>query len=302
MAKQRKQLLVGVIIIGLLTAAIYLSSGSVVADNMGQTMSPKSSGMAILTTELQQAGREMQVQEDSLVQQGEDIYSSTCIACHQEDGEGVGPILPLAGNPLVTADRTQGLISVVLTGRGGMPRFAGYYSDQEIAAVLSYIRQAWENDADPVTAESVQAVRESILEPTDGEEEGEEDEESQQGEEEETVARPTPTARDEAAVADIVGDPSQFVDQTATVRADVAEVINERAFRLTADDEAIVVLTTRRLRRELEEGETLRVSGTVREFERAEIEEAIGAELPDDVAEELEGEPVIVASSIRAPR
>lgn len=44
-------------------------------------------------------------------------------------------------------------------GRQGVPAFGGELSDQEIAAVISYIRSAWGNDASPVWPEDVQAVR-----------------------------------------------------------------------------------------------------------------------------------------------
>ena len=40
-----------------------------------------------------------------------------------------------------------------------MPRFAGSYSDEEIAAIVTYIRQAWGNQAAPVSADVVADVR-----------------------------------------------------------------------------------------------------------------------------------------------
>ncbi len=98
--------------------------------------------------------------EAELLQTGEMIYSSVCIACHQPDGKGIpGIYYPLAGNPLVTADDPTYVISTVLNGRGGMPRFNGIYTDTEIAAVLTYVRQEWDNDAGPVAPEHVEKIR-----------------------------------------------------------------------------------------------------------------------------------------------
>lgn len=135
---------------------------------------------------------------------GEAIFMRECAACHGEDGEGNeqdgSRIPPHNGNPIVTADDPISVISVVLTGRGGMPRFDGVLTDEEIAAVVSYIRGAWDNDAEPVDVETVQEVRQQILPEETGEaEEDEEDEESEgddtQGagdQEEDAEASPTP--------------------------------------------------------------------------------------------------------------
>ena len=101
--------------------------------------------------------------EQQLIEQGEQIYTNVCIACHQPDGNGIeGIYLPLAGNPLITSEDPTYLISTVLTGRGGMPAFAGPYDDEEIAAITTFIRQNWENDAPAVSPEQVAAVRASI--------------------------------------------------------------------------------------------------------------------------------------------
>ena len=103
---------------------------------------------------------------DDLVAKGEVIFNNVCIACHQPDGKGIeGIYLPLAGNPLVTLDDPTYLITTILNGRGGMPRFDTTYSDEQVAAIASFVRQAWENDADPVTVEQVATVRASFIAP-----------------------------------------------------------------------------------------------------------------------------------------
>lgn len=94
---------------------------------------------------------------------GEQIYNNVCIACHQPDGKGIeGIYLPLAGNPAVTLEDPTYLITVLLNGRGGMPRFNTTYDDDELAAIATFVRQNWENDASAVTAEQVAEVRASF--------------------------------------------------------------------------------------------------------------------------------------------
>ncbi len=107
--------------------------------------------------------------DQSLVQ-GEQIYNNVCIACHQPDGKGIeGIYLPLAGNPAVTLEDPTYLITVLLNGRGGMPRFNTTYSDEELASIATFVRQNWENDASAVTAEQVAEVRASFEVPIEAE-------------------------------------------------------------------------------------------------------------------------------------
>jgi mono/diheme cytochrome c family protein len=90
---------------------------------------------------------------------GEVLYLSDCAACHQPKGEGIpGPFPALAGNRLVVGP-PDALIATVLLGRGGMPAFKSELSDQDIAAMLSFVRGAWGNQAPPVTASDVAGLR-----------------------------------------------------------------------------------------------------------------------------------------------
>ena len=101
--------------------------------------------------------------EQQLIEEGEKIYTNVCIACHQPDGKGIdGFFLPINGNPLVTLEDPTYLITTVLNGRGGMPRFDTTYSDEEIAAITTFVRQNWENEAPAVSVEDVAEVREQI--------------------------------------------------------------------------------------------------------------------------------------------
>jgi mono/diheme cytochrome c family protein len=96
------------------------------------------------------------------------IYVDNCMACHGENGEGDPPVFPAhAGNPFVTADDPESAIRRVLLGRGGMPGFGIFLSDTDVAAALSYIRNAFGNDASVVRPDTVEDVRAVI----DGEQE-----------------------------------------------------------------------------------------------------------------------------------
>ncbi|HLU36914.1 MAG TPA: cytochrome c [Thermomicrobiales bacterium] len=101
---------------------------------------------------------------DEQLAYGEAIYTNVCIACHQPDGAGIpGIYLPLNNNPLLTNEDPTYFVTTVLEGRGGMPNFNYIYDDQEIAAVVSYVRQAWDNDAPPVTAQEVADIRAAVV-------------------------------------------------------------------------------------------------------------------------------------------
>ena len=95
--------------------------------------------------------------------QGEKIYSTHCAQCHGEQGQGVSAIYAaLAGNRAVTMANPANLVRVVVQGGFapattgnprpfGMPPFRQTLDDAQIAAVLSYIRQAWGNEASAVS-------------------------------------------------------------------------------------------------------------------------------------------------------
>jgi cbb3-type cytochrome c oxidase subunit III len=102
---------------------------------------------------------------------GRAIFLQNCAACHQPDGQGGGPFPPLAGNPDVNTVDSGGIIRTVLNGRtgpltvngaqygGNMPSWRGQLSDAEIAAVLTYVRSAWQNSAPAVSADQVAGAR-----------------------------------------------------------------------------------------------------------------------------------------------
>lgn len=117
-----------------------------------------------LLTEAQDASPAAEMSEEQMIQRGASIYYTVCVACHQVDGNGVpGIYLPLNQGGVINLDDPSLFIHTVLFGRGGMPRFNTTYSDEDIASVITFIRQEWDNDSGPVTAEEVGAVREAYV-------------------------------------------------------------------------------------------------------------------------------------------
>jgi mono/diheme cytochrome c family protein len=87
-------------------------------------------------------------QTETLISEGEGVYLRNCSRCHNLDGGGFPRIFPnLAGNPLVTLHDPVPVIETVLNGQGSMPGFKNDLTDVETAAVISYIRNAWGNEA-----------------------------------------------------------------------------------------------------------------------------------------------------------
>jgi len=84
---------------------------------------------------------------DELVARGAKVFAANCAACHQADGKGLAPAFPaLDGSPVVLGAQAQQL-EVVLKGRPGtaMAAFGRMLSDAELAAVITYTRNAWSN-------------------------------------------------------------------------------------------------------------------------------------------------------------
>lgn len=106
---------------------------------------------------------------------GAQIYVDNCAACHRTDGKGYATVFPaIAGNPTVLANEANSLIHLVLVGAAlpstaqrpsnlGMPGFAERLSDDEVAQLVTFIRQSWGNSASSVTAAQVTAVKKTLV-------------------------------------------------------------------------------------------------------------------------------------------
>src|SRR5271155_4884144 len=103
---------------------------------------------------------------------GKALFSANCITCHQATGLGVpGQSPPLAGSEVELGDATNHLIAIVLKGLQGpvvvagkpfnnaMQAWEAQYTDSQIAAILTYVRSDWGNNAPPISADMVKQMR-----------------------------------------------------------------------------------------------------------------------------------------------
>jgi mono/diheme cytochrome c family protein len=92
---------------------------------------------------------------------GEELFANVCRACHMSDGKGAvgaGTYPSLAGNRNLEASGYP--IHIVVNGRRGMPPFGAMMSDDQVAAVVNYLRTHFDNNyQDTVTAEDVKIAR-----------------------------------------------------------------------------------------------------------------------------------------------
>jgi mono/diheme cytochrome c family protein len=163
----------------------YLKTGhnriSAASGPMGEEVSLSSSQMrdddldAIATYLKDQpaAPSEAAVEAHAVPASGAAIYADKCAACHALDGAGVPGLFPtLRGSSSVMSREPTSLIHVVLRGAKSvatdqaptgpaMPSFGWLLSDDQVAAVTTYIRNAWGNGAAPVTSDEVARMRRS---------------------------------------------------------------------------------------------------------------------------------------------
>jgi mono/diheme cytochrome c family protein len=105
---------------------------------------------------------------------GRAVYENVCALCHGSDGMGKpGQAPPFAGVDWVVGNSNR-LVRIPLAGLTGpitvkgeawnlaMPAMGAALSDDDLAAVLSYMRQSWGNKAEPITPEQVKAVRAEV--------------------------------------------------------------------------------------------------------------------------------------------
>lgn len=84
---------------------------------------------------------------DELVARGEKVYAANCAACHQPTGKGLPPAFPALDGSKVVKGPKQAHIDMVVHGKAGtaMAAFGGQLGDTDIAAVVTYERNAWSN-------------------------------------------------------------------------------------------------------------------------------------------------------------
>lgn len=101
--------------------------------------------------------------DDPAMRAGEALYVDNCMACHRRDGQGVAGLFPaLAGSQVVQQPGADTLLRIVAGGvravatdgaptGPGMPAFGWRLDDQQIADVVTFIRNSWGNQAPAAT-------------------------------------------------------------------------------------------------------------------------------------------------------
>lgn len=111
---------------------------------------------------------------------GQKLFSANCALCHQSSGLGqAGVYPPLAGSEWVIGDSPKRLQQILLHGisgtihvKGGiynnnMPAWNAAFTDKQIAAILTYVRQEWGNNAPPITEAEMAEARKETASRTD---------------------------------------------------------------------------------------------------------------------------------------
>ncbi|MCY4363735.1 MAG: cytochrome c oxidase subunit II [Gammaproteobacteria bacterium] len=109
-----------------------------------------------------EAGADREWGMDELLERGEQVYSTFCVACHQVNGMGIpGAFKPLVGSP-VTTGPVEAHIDTVMNGVPGtaMAPFGMQLNDVDVAAVITYERNSWGNEmGDAVQPSTIAAKR-----------------------------------------------------------------------------------------------------------------------------------------------
>ena len=97
---------------------------------------------------------------EELLAKGEEVYGGNCASCHQANGEGIPGTFPsIKGSPIATGPIEQH-IKVVLNGKGGiMPSFSAMLAATDLAAVITYQRNAFGNEVGDLVQPSEIAAR-----------------------------------------------------------------------------------------------------------------------------------------------
>jgi mono/diheme cytochrome c family protein len=117
--------------------------------------------------------------DQSVIKAGAQIYADECSGCHAPNGRGTPELFPsLHGTPMVHQSDPTTTIRVVLRGALSvatpraptgpeMPAFEWILNDDQVADVLTYIRNSWGNSASPIDAAAVKKARQALVERSD---------------------------------------------------------------------------------------------------------------------------------------
>jgi mono/diheme cytochrome c family protein len=103
------------------------------------------------------------------IARGKDVYTTYCISCHMEQGEGLESVYPpLAKSDYLMADKKRSIQQIIKGASGEMKVKGVIYNsempavditDQEVSDVLNYVRNSFGNKGDAITPEQVKAAR-----------------------------------------------------------------------------------------------------------------------------------------------
>jgi len=117
--------------------------------------------------------------KDATMTMGKNIYADECSGCHTPNGKGTPGMFPsVNGSPLVQQTDPTTMLRLVLRGARSvgtdgaptapaMPAFGWYLNDDQVAAVVTYVRSAWGNAAPPVAAGDVAKARKELTQRSD---------------------------------------------------------------------------------------------------------------------------------------
>ena len=131
---------------------------------------------AEMTAEIKDNPKIATLTKEIQVEKGKGVYMQTCFVCHQPEGQGVpGQIPPLAKSDFLMANR-ENSIRGVLAGRTGEVVVNGkkynsvmaplqYLTDEQVANVVTYVRNSWGNQGDAVSPQEVRKIRGEVSAP-----------------------------------------------------------------------------------------------------------------------------------------
>ena len=98
---------------------------------------------------------------NDLMKRGEQVYNTSCAACHQANGAGIPGVFPGMINSKITIGPAADHIDIVVNGKAGtaMQAFGAQLNDADLAAVITYERNSWGNAASVVQPADVKAAR-----------------------------------------------------------------------------------------------------------------------------------------------
>ncbi len=107
------------------------------------------------------AGSDKTWSKDDLMKRGEQVYNTSCAACHQPTGTGIPGVFPALANSKIATGPAEAHIDIVLHGKAGtaMQAFGQQLNDADLAAVITYERNSWGNAASVVQPADVKAAR-----------------------------------------------------------------------------------------------------------------------------------------------